>query len=429
MQSHAANRTPSRRTGLTGRISYVVLGQVLSSVSNFVLSVLAARASTAAAFGGFSVAITIYYFTIELLRPVACDPIMIRYSAGSDRHASSAVSQAVALAAGMGLVAGGVTVAASQVSTHALRWPLIAMGAMLPGLFVQDVCRYGLIARQRANLAAASDGLWLTLQLTFSTLLFLRDALTTTTAILAWGIAGALSAAVGLMRFRVVPRRMAPMAYLRRHKDLAGRFGLEYLLDAGAFQAAMITVGVVGGLVAVGALNGARVVMGPLGVLFISAMSLMTSEGARARSMGRRNVVKVFRMSAVGMSIVALLYSAVLTAVPVGIGEVLLGDTFSEAQPVMIAMGIFFATKGVINSARAGLRVAELAQDSLRTMAIVAPITIAGALIGAVLDASIGAAWGLAIGNTVAALVWWRVLEARRRWLVETDGLSTIDRR
>jgi membrane associated rhomboid family serine protease len=58
---------------------------------------------------------------------------------------------------------------------------------------------------------------------------------------------------------------------------------------------------------------------------------------------------------------------------------------------------------------RASLRMWGATDVSVRTMAVFAPLASVVAIVGAALGGGVGAAWALAAGSTVGAVVWaWR---------------------
>ena len=55
------------------------MGQGLSSIGNFALSIVVARSVGVDAFGAFSLATAVYFLAIELVRPLALEPLIVRH--------------------------------------------------------------------------------------------------------------------------------------------------------------------------------------------------------------------------------------------------------------------------------------------------------------------------------------------------------------
>ncbi|MDQ4143827.1 MAG: hypothetical protein M3198_08830, partial [Actinomycetota bacterium] len=162
----------------------------------------------------------------------------------------------------------------------------------------------------------------------------------------------------------------------------------------------------------------ARVLLGPLSVIFMSAMSFTISEAARMREEGDPRVLMIVRGAGVLMAAITVAWGLVLAILPVGVGTLLLGDTFPGARQALPGLALYWAMFGIIVAARAGLKAAQAAKTCLLIVAILAPITLLGGIMGAATGGATGAAWGLGIVNAFGAALWWIGLRSRQQDLL-----------
>src|SRR5690348_6206013 len=84
------DRLPSVRVRglrtLASRAGWNLADQAVSSATNLVLSVLAARNLSVEGFGAFAVAFTVYSFLISGGRALISRPLTVRYTSGGPEH-------------------------------------------------------------------------------------------------------------------------------------------------------------------------------------------------------------------------------------------------------------------------------------------------------------------------------------------------------
>jgi O-antigen/teichoic acid export membrane protein len=418
-------RRPAGTTTRSRRAAWLFVDQGFSSLTNFLISVAVARSVSVSEFGAFTIGITVYYILVEFVRPLAFEPLLIRYSgkeAAAQRHAASGATSA---ALAVGLVSGVLVLCTALLVPDTVRPVLVALALILPGLLVQDACRYALLAAGRARDAAVNDILWAVLSVGALTVLSFTTSGGADVLFLAWGLAGTVCGVVGLVQVTALPRLRAGWAWVREHRDLSPRFVAEYVIDAGSFQLTVLLVGAIGGLSALAALNGARLLLGPVGVVFLAVSGLAVSEGSRLRDARDRRLVPGIRLMGVVLTLLPLVWVAALLALPRDVGVALLGDTFASAEAVLPLLGLYWAARGAISAAKWGLRIFAAARSSLRAMAVVAPVTLVGGVTGTVLGGAAGAAAGLAVASIAGAVLWWWHLEVVAR--VFTAGHDPVD--
>jgi hypothetical protein len=163
--------------------------------------------------------------------------------------------------------------------------PLIAVGCVMAPLLMQDTARMIFFAQSRAELAAINDALWAVVQFTAITVLIAVGTANTWSLVLAWGSAAAVCVLLALAQLRTLPRPQAAAGWVSTHRDLVGYLLPETLLTSGGLQASILLVGKIVGVLGVGALRAAQVLLGPLGIVGSAVMSFALPEISRRRQM------------------------------------------------------------------------------------------------------------------------------------------------
>jgi O-antigen/teichoic acid export membrane protein len=390
------------------RLHWGFADQVLSSATNFALSVAVARQVDPRAFGAFGLAMTAYILATGLSRAVVSEPLLVGFSAAADGERRRGFAAASGTALALGAAGGAVCVAAAWVAGGEVTAPLAVLGVMLPLLLLQDAWRYAFLAAGRPRAAAANDGVWAVAQVVTIGACVAAGADSAAPYVLAWAAAAAVAAAWGIRQSGVAPRIDRTTAWLRAQRELAPRYSAEFVARAGAQQAATVAVGAVAGLAALGGIKAAQALLGPLRVFLLAAPLIFIPEAVRLREEDPDKILGLVRWVSWGLAGLALVAGVAALAIPDAIGEALVGRTWHLARPALLPQAALMATFGVNAGALAGLRALADPRRSLRARLSVVPLSIAGGVGGAVLTGTAaGALWGLALGNAVGAAIWW----------------------
>jgi hypothetical protein len=390
-----------------GRLGWGLGDQALSSLTNFLVSLLVAREVGIEQLGVFSLVFATYLLALGISRSLNSDPLLVRYSAAEPQRWRQGTAMAGGGALGFGVIAGAACAIAGAVVGGLLGTALIVLGVSLPGLLLQDAWRFAFIAAGRSFHAFLNDLIWAVVLIPVLVILVVTGHSSVIEFQLAWGGAAGVAALVGIVQAGLCPWPVNPLAWWRRHRDLNARYLAEFLAIGGASQLNSYGVNAVAGLAAVGALRAGEILMGPVHVLFMGGNVVAVAEGAR---IGRESPSRLARMSllvSAAMSIAAALWGLVLILLPDSIGTRLLGPTWYAAASVVVPYVLL--TVGLTASAgpQSGLRALAAARRGLRARLVASPLMLVGAIGGAVLGGAAGAAWGMAAGNWVGAAVWW----------------------
>lgn len=405
----AGPQTASRRAGvvrLLRRASLNLVDQVLSAVTNVVLSFLVARAVDATGFGAFSVAFVVFGVLIGVERSLVGQPLNIRFSAAEGEERRTVLGSAtgtVLAVAGVGAVAvagGGVLTGGTLGAT------LLVLAPLLPGLLIQDTCRLAFFAQGRPHLAVVNDLAWAVLQFAAMAVLLDKGVDRPWPYVLAWGGAATAAAVLGLLQMRVAPAIRGAARWIRGQIDLTGYLLMEYLIGAGSAQGSILLVGAVGSLDDVGSLRAAQVLLGPVGIIAAAISTFALPEVSRRTALGSSVRYRLATGISAFVVVVTLAYAAVLLVIPDSLGTLLLGDTWIGASSVLLPMSLASAMAGACLGPSIVIYAMGQARRTFRLHAFEAPLLIGCMAGGLVLGGTPGAAWGLAVSMTVMVPLW-----------------------
>ncbi len=402
---------PRLRANAVRRLGWGVADQVVSSLTNFAVSIYLVHTLGAAAFGAFSLAYLTYGFALNASRGLSTDPLMVRFS-GTDlptwRHA---VALCTGTATVVGVVAGTGALLAAIVLGGTAGAAFLALGLFLPGLMLQDSWRYSFFALGRGSQAFLNDTIWAAVLL--PALLLLRETRHTSVfwLVFAWGAAAAVAAGAGLLQARVVPNLPGMWKWLSQHRDLGLRYLAEGTVSNAGLQLRGYGLGLMLGLAAVGYVQAAVTLIGPMTILF-AAMGLVTiPEAARVLRRAPAQLRLFCMLVSGGLAAIGGIWGiVVLVMLPRGLGAWLLGPIWRPTYPLVLPTMLAVVGGGVSVGAGAGLHALGAARQSLRVVLIGSVATLALTLAGAAARGAAGALWGNAIAVWASAMLsWWQL--------------------
>ncbi|MGY1716351.1 hypothetical protein ACI78R_17955 [Geodermatophilus sp. SYSU D01106] len=395
---------------LVRKAGWNVADQGLSSLSNLALSLLVARAVDEESFGAFTVSFTVYSVAVLVSRSLASQPIMIRFAGVSDATFRDAAARSTGTGAVVGLALGAAVLVAGLVLGGGVGTALMAMALLLPGLLVQDAWRMAFFSQRRPEMATLIDAVWMVLQIVGVAVFLAIGAGSAVPYVIAWGVAAAAAAAVGVRRGRVAPRLSGAWGWLKEHWDLTRYLVTEALLLQGAYQGALLLVGALGTLTDIGSLRGAQVVLGPVSLLAASAMAFGVPEISRRPGLSPRT--RVLAATALGgaLSLGGLLWGLVMLLLPDAWGVELLGDSWDGVQTVLLA-SVIGQVGNLISVGPACVAYGMGRSDAVfRIHAAVSVMLVVFGVGGLLVGGAVGAAYGFAIAYWAVVPFWFRTV-------------------
>ncbi|MFE7946821.1 hypothetical protein [Streptomyces sp. NPDC057426] len=387
-----------------------VLDQAAASLTNIAVLVIAARASSADGFAAFSMVYIV--FTVLLGLGAAFVGQNVVLEKGEEHDLGAAVRSAVTFTAAASTAAGLLLLATGAVIGGGTGLAVLALGAVLPVVLVQDGLRYGFSALRQPHRALAAD--LLRLACAVPALLLQPHGSSPARLVLVWGLSALPAALLGLALLHPYVRDRPWSLRRQLRKDHLGRrFAVEFAVGSASSQLAVLVLGLLASPLVVGALRGATTLFGPLNTLFTSVNAF--GPPLLGRAGGRRATVRTAAGLAAVLALVALGWAAVLYALPDHVGRRLLGDTWQSTTALLPATGSQYAVMAAGTCALVTLRVLT-PRATLRVQVVFSLLAVALMLAGHGVGGAAGAAWGLAAGSALKALAaWTRVARTRPR--------------
>lgn len=400
----------------TRRISWGFADQALSSLNNFGVGVLVARAVSPEDFGAFSLAFLTYTVALISSRALASEPFMVRHSHVGDSDWRTAAAGSAGSALVVGMVAGAIVGIIGLAAGGRAGQAFLALAIVLPGLLLQDMWRFAFIAQGRAKLAFASELTWSLAMFPALVYLNLMGGTSLAPPILAWGGAALLAAGLGQAVARTAPSPRAAVNWWKQHRDIGPRYVAEALISMAAGLAPSVALAAFAGLGAAGALRGGQLLLGPMQVLLMGVGITAVPEGVRILRTGGPARL---RQPAVVVSLLvagtAVAWAIFVSSLPDVVGAALLGATWASARSVILPLAVAYAGICLGLGAGIGLRVLADARRSLRARLGDAAAQMVGGFVGASQFGAVGTAIGLAVGSWFGALFHWVAFTASLR--------------
>jgi O-antigen/teichoic acid export membrane protein len=406
----ANGATPPRsgiRAQIAARASWNVIDQIISSASNFALSILIARSVDSHTFGAFATSFTLFSFLIGITRAIGRYPLIIAFGGASRDEYRRATRSAAGTILSFGIAAGLVTAVVGYVLGGREGAALLAMGLVLPLVLLQDGWRGALIGAGRPKAAALNDAVWTVSQFAAVGGLLAAGGSSASALVFTWGLSGGLAAGFGVVQTGAVPRLQDTWRWLVAHWNQCGFFLAEWVLVLGAAQSSLLVIAAYGSVRDVGALRAAQVLLGPLNLVAASAFDFLIAELARRRTLRPGDQFRAAYLTSGALAVACLSWGGVLLALPSSIGRQLLGDTWPLTREVLPASVLWSCAIVLSTGPAVVLRVLNRARVSFEINAVTAPLLVILGLLGLHLGGAAGAAAGFALANWLTAPLWW----------------------
>lgn len=378
-----------------GRWAWGFIDQGFSSVSNFGLTLLAARLLGPGGLGVVAIGFALYLVALSFQRSLISQPLVISSSTlappeRSEATASSvtatlmlALAEALALA-GFGTLLGG-----------AVGHGLVMIAPWIPPALLQDHWRAILFRESRGFAAAANDGVWiLGMVLSLPLAWFLH---TTWAVIGCWGLGAALGAALGFVQARAtLAGPIAAWDWSRRDAWPMGRWlageGTIYMIIS---QTTLFVLVALLGTAAIGGYRAAATIFAPLTLLrpaiALPGLPAMTKAVSSSRRKGRR----VAGQLSAGLVAFTTIYVLLLSIRRMQLLALVFGASFGRFAGLILPIGI----EEIFNAFAVGfylfLKGSRQGRSILWSTAIAETSTLVGATALALRYGLVGAAWGM----------------------------------
>ncbi len=389
--------TPGRR------LRTITVDQAISSASNVLVSILAARTLGVSDFGWFGLVLITYVATQGAARALVGEPLLVR-PAEAESRPGEAIGTGLVLSAGIAalVVAAGLVTSLAQ---RDLGLGLVALGAFIPLIFLQDLGRYLAFATHRPGRALVLDLTWLGLLVVAVGAVLASGSQSLVLFVVAWAGSGAVAGLLTPVPYRHSPIRLG-LGWLRETWPFSWRYALSFAsMQAASLGASVAIVGIAGSR-ALGAVRGALLLLGPFTQLQAASIAAGVAEVSRMET-GAAAVARHVRRTTTLTAGVAVANAVVLLLLPDVLGRLVLGATWAPTERLLWPACVQMVMLGLIS----GVRSALLGLRAVRTTTTLdiagTAITLGLTVVGAFVNGSLGAFWFLAAGQAVVAIMWW----------------------
>lgn len=409
-----------------GRMSWGLIDQAISSLTNFAVGIVVAHGFGLEEFGAFTLAWFTYGLILNISRGLATDPLVVRFSGVPAATWRLAVSRTSATAIAVGIVMGGVCLLVGVVVPGPVGGALVGLGLVLPLLMLQDSWRFAFFAAGVGHKACLNDLVWGVALVPALAVAVQRQSLFG--LVLAWGLAGGVAALYGFWQARVVPSPGGVRIWFREQSDLGLRYLGENVTQSGGTQLRMYALGAIAGLADVAALRGAQLLLGPLLTVLMGIGTVAVPEAVRWGRRSRRHLVRFCLALGSVEAGAALLWALGLWILfPTGVGAFVLGPVWEPASVLLLPLCLSVIVGTFTTGATTGLRALGAARRSLRSQLFESTMFVLATVIGATMAGALGATWGGLIAAVLAGVVWWTQLRRALRAWPGTDPLPGVE--
>jgi O-antigen/teichoic acid export membrane protein len=318
---------------MVGGFAWTGIDQLLSSVSNLVVSLAVARAGGAEALGSYTIAFAVYLMVLGFQRSLISEPLMtmpVRSAGPFDEQARSGLSVALLYLIPVSMVISvvGFTIGRSEVTV---------IGLFLPFVGLQDLYRYLFFRHRRAEFAAVLDGVWVVSSIVGW--VWIARTGSATVAVIVWAIGGTLGALTAMGLSRATPHRLRRGLawWWAEARPLGGFLAIEGVLFWIFAQVNILGLAAILGAAELGTLRAAEIVLGPVGLALMTfnVYVLPRLAGDAVRLTERTAIListvagGLAAVSAIGLWIVA----------PVAV-PLLYGESLEVPRVILLALGI-----------------------------------------------------------------------------------------
>lgn len=401
----------------TGRLSWGVADQAMSSLSNFAVNIFIARELGAVSYGAFSLAYVTYSFALNASRGLSTDPLLVRFSGADDRNWRRAVASCTGTAASAGLASGVGVLLVAALLHGTVRAAFIALGLTLPGLLLQDSWRFSFFAAGRGGQALLNDTIWTIALIPALGVLKVTHHASVFWFLLAWGLTAGVAGLIGPLQARVLPRPLTTLTWIYTHRDLGPRYLMEGTVNSSQTLLRNYSLAFILSIAAVGYIQAANTLMGPFMVVFFGMGLVTLPEAARVLRRSPRHFPIFCALVSAGLGVAAVAWTVILlVALPRGLGHAMLGSVWQPSPrvhptyPLVLPLGIFTICACISAGAGTGLHALGASKRSLRAMSYSTVLYVVCCIAGAFVGGAVGAMYGAVVSGIVGTgLFWWEL--------------------
>ena len=309
-------------------------------------------------FGEFSIAYTVMFVVVGVVRALVLESFTIRYTTATEDQRRQAGQDATGASLTAGLILGSFCVTGGLMApTGSARVLLIAFGVALPIMFLQDAWRMILFASGRPWSAAINDGSCL-----FSTAIlvaitaefFAKPSSGMLFAI--WAAGTSVGGVVGIAQTRIRPLLTGGRRWMRQTKDLAFDLAGAAIASSGLAILSYSLIAVIVSIAAVGQLGASIAIMAPVTTFVTATVMFLLPEAARWQLEGRRKIIASSAIMSIGLAVFVLVAAGLISILPNALTRLLAGDNWHIAKVLLLPVAVWIAASAARQAPASALR-------------------------------------------------------------------------
>ncbi len=389
----------------------LAIDQAIAGGSNILVTLLAAQLLDVESFGMYFVIFLTFVLLQGGSRAAINEPLLLHPREASSRAVDVVGSTLlVGICSGLLLLIAGLVILPIDSRLGA---GFLALAPCAPLIGLQDAGRYLAIATRRPGKALVLDLVWLLLVVPAAVILIVTDSdhLWQFTAV--WGAAGSIA---GLLVFWQQPLSglRLSLVWAREVWPVSWRYLLNFGLGQGSSLGLAMAVLGIAGARAMGAIQGALLLQRPFVVFQVASMSSGIVDVGHVRD-DPRAVWRVAVRITTWTATFALVNGLVIIFLPDRLGELLLGDTWSETRRYLLPAAAQILAMSLMSGARSGLLGRHAIRRATYNGFSITAMSLILIVIGLAFWGTSGGMWALVVGHVIGAVVWWSGLAIQLR--------------
>lgn len=408
------------------RVGWALADQGLSSVTNLPLGLLAAHTLTPRDFGAVNLVFATYMIALGISRASTSLPFTVKFSGTSRTQFRAGAEAAAGVTIILGMGTGLLVMMTGMLLSQPLRDGFLMLGSLLPGLLFQDSWRYVAFAGSQGFAAFLADLTWALLLFSLLTLLIASDGLSVISLVGVWGGTGAAAGILACWNVGLWPRPSRALQWIRTQRELFIRYVLEFMLSSGFGQATWFALAAITGLVGVGSIRAAFLILSPITILsqglalYFVPRQVHACQEREDKFLRRTLAISIAEMCVAGA------WGLAVWSLPAATGRLLLGDVWQDARPMILVLSLASIGQLIASGPTIGLRALAAARRSLQVGVSTSALTFVGGVGGAFLGGEYGVAVGLLVACWLSSpLGWWHLLRTLKDQVPSADAIGT----
>ena len=390
---------------LVQRFGVAAIDQAVSSGTNFVATIVAARFLGPRGLGIVAVGLAIAFFFLAIGRGFVGEPLLVL---GERSDTRGALTAGVVLGFGGSLLAG-----IAAFFLRDIRSTLLVLVPLLPALLYQDGARYAAFSARRPMIALQSDLTWACLQAIGLLAIAVTGSASAASVLGTWTLGTIGGALFGGVRLHANLSAAAVRTWFAQARALSGWLAAQALVGQAGIQIAVLLLAATAGVEVAAGIRAAQTLLGPLALVLATFPVMILGDMSEAGSVRdlrglRKQVIKVTALT----TSIGALFALALIASRRFIITTFFGPSFQELSPISVPVALAGLALAAAVGPGLGTRALGAGRGVFASQAVATAAGIPMILLLGRAGGAVGATWGAAAQFALLSLMSWLVYEA-----------------